>query len=150
MHRYFGVHSTEGMIMKRIASVLSAVTIAISSASAMADFPSSVNDTTPLSSIFPNMTTYADLHKNDLVSRASVPDPSSVNDTTSLASEFPAIVTYADLHKNDVVRQASSPFPSSGDETIPLSTTFPQMTTYADLHRDNAMSASSGNSVNPM
>jgi hypothetical protein len=140
----------KGTIMKRIASLLSAVAIATAAGSAIADSPSSANETTSLSSIFPQIRTYADLHRNDLAKQESVAGPSSANETTSMASEFPRIVTYADLHRSDVVKQASSPFPSSVNETTSLSSTFPQMTTYADLHRDNVKRASSGNGTSSM
>ena len=92
--------------MKRSASVLCAVTIAMAASSAWAQFPSSVDDTTSLVSEFPNIVTYADLHKNDFVRQANSPFPSSVDDTTSLVSEFPQITTYADLHKDDPMQFA--------------------------------------------
>jgi hypothetical protein len=99
--------------MKRIASLLSAITIATAAGSAMADFPSSADETTSFTSIFPHVTTYADLHKNDVVKQASSPFPSSANETTSLSSTFPQMTTYADLHKDNVKRASSGNAPSS-------------------------------------
>ena len=93
--------------MKPVAKLLSAAIIATASASAMAQFPSSANETTSLWSIFPEMTTYADRHRNDPVRVADVPYPSSANETTALSSTVPTTRTFADLHK-DTDRRASS------------------------------------------
>jgi hypothetical protein len=94
--------------MKRSASLSSAIAFAMTAANAMAAYPSSVNETTSLASIFPHMTTYADLHRNDPVKNASSPFPQSPNETTSLSSIFPHVATYADLQENSVAKQASS------------------------------------------
>src|SRR5689334_5976479 len=66
----------KGSIMKRIGILLSAVTVAVASASAFAD-PSSADETSSFASSFPQITTHADLHRNDLVTQASTPFPSS-------------------------------------------------------------------------
>ena len=99
--------------MKRIANVLFAATIATAASSVMAGPPSSVNETSFLYDSFPNITTYADLHKNDIVRQTGSPFPSSSNETTFLSDSFPQITTYADLHKDERVKQANSPAPSS-------------------------------------
>ena len=93
--------------MKRVAILLSAVTIVVASASAFAD-PSSADETTSFASSFPQITTYADLHRNDITRQASTPFPSSADETTSLFSTFPHMTTYADLHEEDGTRHARS------------------------------------------
>lgn len=93
--------------MKPVAKLLSAAIIATASASAMAQFPSSANETTSLWSIFPEMTTYADLHRNDPVRVADGPYPSSANETTALSTTVPPVTTFADLHR-DTERRASA------------------------------------------
>src|SRR4051812_28835880 len=70
----------KGMTMKRFAIVVCAATVAMSASSAFAQFPSSANETTSFASEFPNIVTYADLHRNDVAKQASSSFPSSANE----------------------------------------------------------------------
>jgi hypothetical protein len=111
------------MIMKRIKETLLVISLATASASfaATAAYPSSADEQTPLSSEFPNMQTYADLHRNDAAHQAPMTYPSAGQETTALSTSFPNLRSYADLHRNDSVAVASTPtFPSSANETTSM------------------------------
>jgi hypothetical protein len=109
--------------MKRIAQALLAISLATAGASfaATSSYPSSALDQTPLSSEFPSMRTYADMHRNDAVSQAPMTYPSGGPETTPLSTSFPNLQSYADLHRNDSTAVASaSSFPSSANETTSM------------------------------
>jgi hypothetical protein len=111
------------MIMKRIKETLLVISLATASASfaATAAYPSSADEQTPLSSEFPNMQTYADLHRNDAAHQAPMTYPSAGAETTPLSVSFPNLRSYADLHRSDPVAVASTPiFPSSANETTSM------------------------------
>jgi hypothetical protein len=109
--------------MKRIAQTLIAISLATAGASfaATSSYPSSALDQTPLSSEFPSMRTYADMHRNDANAQAPMTYPSAGPETTPLSTSFPNLQSYADLHRNDPVAVASAPtFPSSANETTSM------------------------------
>jgi hypothetical protein len=109
--------------MKRFAKTLLVLSLATASASfaATPSYPSSAQEQTPLSSEFPHMQTYADMHRNDAVSRGPMTYPSGAHETTPLSQSFPNLQSYADLHRNDSAAVASaSSFPSSANETTSM------------------------------
>ncbi|MEA3155948.1 MAG: hypothetical protein QOK44_3537 [Betaproteobacteria bacterium] len=110
--------------MKRIAQALLVVSLATTGAAAFAatpSFPSSAQETTSLSSEFPNIRTYADSHLGDAASQTAMTFPSGGVEQMPLSREFPNIRSYADLHRNDAVAVASTPtFPSSTNETTSM------------------------------
>jgi hypothetical protein len=112
------------MIMKRIAQSLLVVSLATTGVAALAatpSYPSSAQETTSLSSQFPNMRTYADSHRDDVASQPAMTYPSAAIEQMPLSSVFPNIQTHADLHRIDPVVVSSMPtFPSSANETTSL------------------------------
>src|ERR1700738_439061 len=112
------------MTMKRLAKtllVVSLVTAGGASFAATPSFPSSAPETTSLSSQFPNMRTYANIHRNDAANQAAMTYPSFGAQVYPLAGEFPNLRSYADLHRNDPVVVSSTPgFPSSANETTSM------------------------------
>ena len=110
--------------MKRIMQTLLVISLATAASAGFAatpSFPSSALDQTPLSSEFPNMQTYADLHRNDVANQAPMTYPSAGAETTPLSVSFPTLRSYADLHRSDPVAVASTPtFPSSANETTSM------------------------------
>jgi len=110
--------------MKRITQTLLVLSLATASASfaATPSYPSSADETTSLSSEFPNMQTYADKHRNDAANRAPMTYPSGGRETTPLSQSFPNLQSYADQRRNDPAAVASAPtYPSSANETTSMS-----------------------------
>src|ERR1700738_389960 len=112
------------MTMKRIAQtllVISLATVGGATFAATPTYPSSAPETTSLSSEFPNMQTYADMHRNDAANQAAMTYPSGGVEQMPLSREFPNLRSYADLHRNDsVVVSGASGFPSSANETTSM------------------------------
>jgi hypothetical protein len=121
-----GVHLTseKEMTMKRLAKTLLAVSLVTACGASFAatpSFPSSAPETTSLSSQFPNMRTYAAMHRNDAVHQAAMSYPSFGAQVYPLASEFPNLRSYADIHRNDpVVLSSTSTFPASANATTSM------------------------------
>src|SRR5687767_11700680 len=103
--------------MKRIAQSLLVASLATSVAAlaATSSFPSSANETTSLSSVFPDMPTYADNHRDSAASQQAMTFPSGGVEQMPLVRVFPDMQTYADLHRNDPAVVANTPFPSSAN-----------------------------------
>jgi hypothetical protein len=116
--------SEKEMTMKRLAKtllVVSLVTACGASFAATPSFPSSAPETTSLSSQFPNMRTYADMHRNDAGNQAAMTYPSFGAQVYPLAGEFPNLRSYADIHRNDpVVLSSTSTFPASPNATTSM------------------------------
>ena len=114
----------KGMTMKRIAQTLLVISLATTGVAAFAatpSFPSSAQETTSLSSEFPNIRTYADSHLGDAATQAAMTYPSFGAQETPLSAEFPNLRSYADIHRNDSTVVASTPaFPSSANETTSM------------------------------
>jgi hypothetical protein len=112
------------MIMKRIAKTLVVISLATASAAAFAassSFPSSAEETTSLSSEFPNMRTYGNSHLGDADSQAAMKYPSGGVQQMPLSTEFPNLQSYADTHRNDPAVVSSTPSaPSSANETTSM------------------------------
>jgi hypothetical protein len=112
------------MTMNRIAKTLLVLSFATAAGGAFAaqpTFPSSANETTSLSSEFPNVRTYADSHYGDAASQAAMTYPSGGVQQMPLSRTFPNLQSYSDLHRNDPVAVSSTPaFPSSANETTSM------------------------------
>ena len=107
--------------MKSIARTVLAISLATAGGVTFAatPYPSSAQETTSLSQVFPNIQTHADLHRSDVPSHASVTYPSSVADVMALSDVFPELQTYAELRR-DVVLSNAPAWPSSANETTSL------------------------------
>jgi hypothetical protein len=112
------------MTMKRIAQTLLLISLATTGAAAFAatpSSPSSADETTSLSSEFPNMQTYADQHRKDTANPPPMRYPSGGVQQMPLSAEFPNLRSYADMHRNDPAMVSSAPgFPSSANETTSM------------------------------
>src|SRR3954469_18503310 len=90
----------KGVVMKRIAKTLVAVSL-VTACSAMAgSYPSSADETIALSDVFPNITTHQRMYRDDGVARAWS-SPASPNETTALSDSFPSIGSYAQQHSGE-------------------------------------------------
>jgi hypothetical protein len=103
--------------MKRIAKALVIATLASTAVAATAadvPYPSSGRDGYNQSSVFPNMQTFEQQHRDSVLSQAPTPYPSAAQQEYPLSGEFANIVTYKQEHRNDpVARSNSSAFPEN-------------------------------------
>ena len=103
--------------MKRITRTLVIVTFATAATAAMAansPFPSSAPEETPLSSDFPNIRSYADIHSADRANQPELAGPAAGQQEYPLSSDFPNSVTYKQEHRSDPVAASRTPtFPYS-------------------------------------
>jgi hypothetical protein len=115
--------------MKRIAKALVIATLASTAVAATAadvSWPSSAPDSYNQSSVFPNMQTYKQEHRDSVLSQASRAYPSAAQQEYPLSGEFPNIVSYKQEHRNDPVAWSNgsgfpenlSPEPSMADEGL--------------------------------
>ncbi|MGZ5140639.1 MAG: hypothetical protein ACXWCP_23235 [Burkholderiales bacterium] len=110
--------------MKRIAQTLLAISFATAAAATFAStpsYPSSADETTSISSEFPNIRSYADMHRNDAGNQQLMTFPSAGLQEYPLSGEFPNLRSYADIHRNDpVVVSSTSTFPASPNATTSM------------------------------
>jgi hypothetical protein len=103
--------------MKRIAKALVIVTLATTAAVATAadfSYPSAGIDGYNQTSVFPNIDTYANEHRDGIAAQPFTGYPSAAQQEYPLSSEFPDMQTYQDIHRNDPVYQSTAPtFPYS-------------------------------------
>jgi hypothetical protein len=112
------------MTMKRIAQTLLVISLATAAGATFAatpSYPSSANETTSISSEFPNIRTYADIHRTDAGNQQLMTFPSAGLQEYPLSGEFSNLRSYADIHRNDpVVVSSTSTFPASPNATTSM------------------------------